>query len=108
MVNAYNGPAMAAKNLTDRVDNNEPGAQALLQNQFPRVVRGQAGGWWIAELDNRDENRTRPQRFYELRPLANTEDPALIGLRDPDDPSRIGWVKRPIESAPGRSPSRPK
>lgn len=108
IVNAYNGPVKAAQRLTKSVDNNEAGAENLLRQEFPRVVRDPTGAWWIAERDDRDENRRRPKRFYELRPLADENDPDLIGLRDPDNPSKMGWVKRPIESAPGRSPSAPK
>jgi hypothetical protein len=109
MVVAYNGPAQAAINLTKSVERGDAGAQADLNAKFPRIVPGDAPGtWWIAELDTREENRVRPQRFYGLRLLIDADDPALVGLRDPTDVSKMGWVKRPIESAPGRSPSRPK
>lgn len=109
MVGAYNDPANAARALAGRVESNDQSAQAALSAQFPRVVRAPSGwGWLIMELDDRDENRRRPQRSYPLRPLTGPDDPDLIGLRDPTDPSKMGWVKRPIESAPGRSPSQPR
>jgi hypothetical protein len=105
---AYNNIARFALDLTQRVESKDAGAEARLRTEFPRVVRDPAGRWWIAERDDRDENRRRQRRFYALRELTGVDDPDLIGLRDPDDPSKMGWVKRPIESAPGRSPSRPK
>ncbi len=109
MVAAYNGPAQAAIDLTKSVERGDAGAQDDLTKQFPRVVPGDAPStWWIAEIETREENRVRPQRFYGLRLLVDADDPALVGLRDPTDISKMGWVKRPIESAPGRSPSRPK
>lgn len=109
MVSAYDGPALAALAATQRVEQGEMGAQTKLALEFPRVVRSlSGGGWLVMELEDRDENKQRPQRSHPLKRLSGPDDPDLIGLRDPTDPSKMGWVKRPIESAPGRSPSQPK
>lgn len=53
------------------------------------------GRWWIKELDR---NASRARRFYDLRELTGPEDPEIVGLRNPDDPSRLNWVNRPVQS----------
>lgn len=45
-----------------------------------------------------DSNAARPRRFCELRALTGADDPEIVGLRNPDDPSRLNWVKRPVQS----------
>ncbi len=107
LVKAYNGVANAAVDLTEQVDGGDLAAKAKLDKQFPRVVSEGPRNWVIKELDVR-ENASRPTRSYPLRPLSGVDDPDLVGLQDPNDRSVMGWVKRPIESAPRRSPSRPK
>jgi hypothetical protein len=107
IIDAYNGTADAAIKLKDKVEQGDAKARTDLQQQFPRVIREDTGQWVIKELDVR-ENAQRTKRSYELRLLSGPSDPELIGLRDPRDPSKMGTVKRPIESAPRRSPSRPK
>ena len=43
-------------------------------------------------------NAGRARRFYELRELTGPDDPEIIGLRNPDDATRLNWVKRPVQS----------
>lgn len=94
LMNAYNPYARAALSITARVDRNEPGAAAELAVRFPQVVA--AGGfWWVRALDR---NATRARCFYELRELSGPEDPEIIGLRNPDDPTRLSSVNRPVMS----------
>lgn len=93
-MNAYNPSAKQALGLTARVDSGEPGAAALLAAMYPQVMAF-GGHRWIKELD-RNPGRTR--RFYELRELTAPDDPEIVGLRNPDDPTRLNWVNRPVEA----------
>jgi hypothetical protein len=108
LASAYNGPARRAIDLVNRAVQRDSQAEAQLREEFPRVFADANGRWWISEIDDRPENRSRQRRFYELRLLTGPSDPEIVGLRDPQDLTKMGWVKRPIESAPGSSPSRPK
>ncbi len=94
LMNAYNPYAKQALALTARVDHNEPGAAAQLAALYPQVIAS-GGRWWIKELDR---NAGRARRFYELRELTGPDDPEIIGLRNPDDPTRLNWVNRPVQS----------
>jgi hypothetical protein len=105
--NAYDAVVDDAEEITKKVERRDPGADALLADQFPQLVFLAPGVWLIKELDVR-ENASRSTRAYPLRKLSSVDDPDLVGLQDPNDRSLMGWVKRPIESAPRRSPSRPK
>ncbi len=102
---AYNPIAERAIALADKVEKSrDQQAWADLQAQFPAVTWSPAWGWIIRERDDRDENKRRKTRFYKLRVLSGHGDPELIGLRDPEDPTRLSKVKRPIESAKGAAP----
>ena len=94
LMNAYNPYAKQALALTARVDRNEPGAAAQLAVMYPQVMVF-GGHWWIRELDR---NAGRARRFYELRELTGPDDPEIVGLRNPDNPTRLNWVNRPVES----------
>ena len=61
---------------------------------YPQVVSF-GGQWWIKELDR---NAARTRRFYDLRELTGPDDPEIVGLGNPDDPTRLNWVNRPVES----------
>ena len=103
--NVYNGIAQDAMQLTREVDAGiDPNKQNELREKFPQVTKDQSRGWIIRERDDWPSNRARRTRSYKLRELSSINDPELIGLRDPDDPSRMNKVKRPIESAKGPSP----
>lgn len=98
------GPAIdLAREVDAGIDPNKP---AELAAQYPQVTKQSSGDWVIRELDDRPGNQARQRRTYPLRKLSGINDPDLIGLRDPDEPSKMNWVKRPIESAPGPKPVR--
>ncbi len=64
------------------------------------------GKWMVTDPGLYGDSLRRGRR-YELKAIdeGNLEgDPLLIGLRDPHDPSKMGSVDRPIESAPGPAP----
>jgi hypothetical protein len=104
---AYNGVASNAIDLAQKAEHGDAVARTRLAQEFPRVVSEGPGNWVIKELDVR-ENASRSIRQYPLKELSGVDDPDLVGLQDPIDRSKMGWVQRPIESAPGRSPSRPR
>lgn len=94
LMNAYNPHVQGALILTDRVDRGEPGAAQQLAERYPQVMSF-SGRWWIKELDR---NAGRPRQYYELRELTGPDDPEIVGLRNPDDPTRLNWVNRPVQS----------
>jgi uncharacterized protein DUF4157 len=105
LVNVYNGIARRALALTREVDRGvDPNKATELAAKFPRVVKDPDEGWVVRERDDTPQNRTRKRRKYPLQELSGTSDPDLIGLRDPDDPTRMNTVKRPGESAKGAMP----
>lgn len=102
LVGAFNPWVEAALALTGRLDRGpDPEADEQLRNEYPRVGKLAGEGWVIHE-----PNSGRKRRFYPLRPLSGPRDPDVIGLRDPDDPSKMGKVKRPVESAKGPAPKK--
>lgn len=105
LVKVYNSLASRALALTREVDRGaDPNRATELANTFPRVVKDPDQGWILRELDDRAENARRRRRWYPLRELSGTTDPELVGLRDPDDQTRMSTVKRPVESAQGLAP----
>lgn len=94
LMNAYSPYATEALAIAARVDRGEAGASDELTDRYPQVVAS-GGRWWVKELDS---NSARQRRFYELRALTGPDDPEIVGLRNPDDASRLNWVKRPVES----------
>lgn len=67
-------------------------ARKKMRATFPYVV--EVGAEW------RIKGTAHSKTFDEkLKPVADVNDPQLIGLRDPDDPSKMNYVKRPKESA---------
>jgi hypothetical protein len=106
LMKVYNDNVEPAIDLAREVDAGaDPGKQLELAKQYPRVAKNDAGEWLIHEREDRDENKMRKRRTYPLRKLSGIGDPDLIGLRDPEDPTRMGVVKRPVESAKGPKPS---
>jgi hypothetical protein len=95
--NAYNAHASDAVKVTKKVDKNEAGAKADLNTRYPRVVPSvQKGTWLIKETD--ENMKYRKHQYYVLREITSTSDPELIGLKDPQDPSKMNTVRRPVES----------
>jgi len=94
LMNAYNPLATEALGITARVDRGEAGARQDLADKFPQVIES-GSRWWIKEVDR---NASRPKHYYELRALTGPDDPEIIGLRNPDDPTHLNWVKRPVQS----------
>ena len=79
------------------MDKNEAGAKADLNTRYPRVVPSvQKGTWLIKETD--ENMKYRKHQYYVLREITSTSDPELIGLKDPQDPSKMNTVRRPVES----------
>jgi hypothetical protein len=95
LMNVYNTYAKNALEYTARVDQNEPGAQAQLTEQYPQVKK--TGGLW--QIEELPRNKDRLQQVYILREITGPEDPELIGLRNPSNPTKLNWVNRPVESA---------
>jgi Putative peptidoglycan binding domain len=94
LMKAYNPYAKDALSITRRVEAGEAAASAELAAKYPQVIAG-GGRWWIKELDR---NASRAQRFHELRELTGPDDPAIVGLRNPDDASKLSAVQRPVQS----------
>lgn len=90
----YNSYAKDALAFAAKVDANEPGAQQDLTNSYPQVKKLN-GIWWVEELDR---NKDRPTRFYRLREITDVNDPELIGLHNPYNPTKMSSVQRPVES----------
>ncbi len=69
-------------------------AVAEMNLKFPNLKQ-EAGEWKI-------KGKAFGKTFDEKLQRIKADDPDLTGLREPDDPSKMGCVKRPIE-APGES-----
>lgn len=94
LVNVYNGHVEQATNITDRIDAGDATAETERLNKFPTVQK-EAGNWVIQELA---KNSYRPRSRYSLKKLSGVNDPELVGLHSETDSSKMGVVKRPIES----------
>ena len=95
--NAYNAYAKDAVEITEKVDNNDSAALTDLHTRYPRIVPSvQKGTWLIKETDENKQYRSK--EYYVLREIPNISDPELIGLKDPQDPSKLNNVRRPVES----------
>jgi len=90
----YNYHAEPAEALAKRVDVGDTAAAETLKRDYPQVDRA-ASGWVVRELP---KNSARPKKAYDLRPVKRLDDPELIGLRDEIDQSKLGPVRRPVES----------
>jgi hypothetical protein len=66
------------------------GARQEMAKKFPRVQE-QSGNWLI-------QGQAHSKTFNDPLKKIKPSDPELIGLHDPDDPSKMNFVKRPIES----------
>lgn len=94
LMNAFNPYVIDALAITARVDRGESGAREELADKYPQVMSS-GGRWWVKELDR---NAARARRLHELRALSGPDDPEIVGLRNPDDPAQLNWVKRPVQS----------
>ena len=65
-----------------------------MKDSYPWVEKIN-GVWSVEELPR---NKDRPTHFYRLREITDVNDPELIGLHNPYDPSKLSAVKRPVES----------
>ena len=65
-------------------------ARQEMNKNFPRIQE-RNGEWRIT-------GPSHSKMFDDPLKTINPTDPELIGLRDPDDPSKMNFVKRPIES----------
>jgi|KBSSwiStaDraftv2_1062776.scaffolds.fasta_scaffold04794_10 hypothetical protein len=61
-----------------------------MDTQFP-AIKEVAGEWKIIGF-------AHGKMFNDPLKRIQAIDPELIGLRDPDNPSKMNWVKRPVES----------
>lgn len=94
LMDVFNSHAKDALELTARVDANEPGAEQDLKDKYPWITKIN-GVWWVEELPR---NKDRPTHLYRLREITDVNDPELMGLHNPYDPSKLSTVKRPVES----------
>ena len=68
-------------------------ARAEMFEKFPWIEQDSppTGDWKII---GRAHKKTFNQKLKEI----DEKDPDMIGLRDPQDPSRMNYVRRPVES----------
>jgi uncharacterized protein DUF4157 len=97
LMREYNKVANMALTLVHKIDapnsKDKSTASTELTRQFPNVFKQPDGEWRVREPDS-----ARPTKSYKLRTIEKENDPDLLGLRDPTDPSKLSPVKRPIES----------
>jgi hypothetical protein len=90
----YNDVVGQADRAIDKTrSKSAPAAAAARQEmakKFPRVQ--EMGGQWL--ITGWAHKKTFNDPLKKIKP----SDPELIGLHDPDDPSKMNFVKRPIES----------
>ncbi len=105
LADAYNPFASEALALTKAIDGGDQSKQTQLNAVYPAVSK--KDDKWIVTDPGIYGNDARRGHTYDLRTVDKShmeDDPLLIGLRDPHDPSKMGPVERPIESAPGPAP----
>ena len=96
LIRAYNEYAAQAVMLAVMVDSGDTTARTVLASEYPQVFKSSFDNrWYIRELAR---NSSRPRQMYDLRVIFNEFDPEIIGLRNPDNPTQMGSVNRPIES----------
>lgn len=90
----YNDVVRKAEPVIQRTRSANPktaqAAKDEMGQRFPRIQ--EKGGEW------RIVGNAHKKDFDEPLKRVKDTDPGLIGLRDPDDPSKMNLVKRPIES----------
>jgi hypothetical protein len=96
LLKRYNEVAQKALNLIGQVQSKDKHTHASALNEldtkFPHIK--QVGKEW------RIQGTAHGKSFDDkLKRVNNVNDPELIGLRDPDDPTQMNFVKRPKESA---------
>jgi hypothetical protein len=84
----YNDVAQIAMGLAARADRGDAAATSEIGRRFPNVRR--IGGAW--RVQGRRFNRDINMELRRIRPID------VLGLRDPNDPSRFYGVRRPVES----------
>ena len=105
LADGYNPFAQEALDLTKAVDGGDQSKLAKLDADYHAVSK--RDDKWIVTDPGIYGDTVRRGRTYDLRTVDKShleDDPLLIGLRDPHDPSKMGPVERPIESAPGPAP----
>jgi uncharacterized protein DUF4157 len=105
LADAYNPFAQEALNLARAADAGDQSQLTKLHTDYPGVSK--PGDKWVVTDPGIYDDLVRRGRQYELRTVDKSkleDDPLLIGLRDPHEPSRMGSVERPVESAPGPAP----
>jgi hypothetical protein len=94
----YNEVVAMAEKIIARTKSKDPkvasAAEAEMSQKFPHV-KNEAGEWKIT-------GRAHGKSFDEKLERIKSTDPDMTGLREPQDPSKMGCVKRPME-APGES-----
>ncbi len=90
----YNEVASEAKTEAAKTKSKNPqvaeSARKAMKEKFPRIQEKE-GEWRIT-------GTAHQKTFDQPLKIITPQDPELLGLRDPDDPSKMNWVKRPIES----------
>jgi hypothetical protein len=90
----YNDVIKIAQNLISKTKSKTaaPSARSEMTNRFPNIKEDK--GQW--KITGKSHGKTFDDPVKETTP----DNPELTGLKDPEDPSQMGQVKRPIESAP--------
>jgi Domain of unknown function (DUF4157)/Protein-glutamine gamma-glutamyltransferase len=95
LAHEFNVVIKMAQSVIAKIRNKDPKKSAAGQEEretrFPNLQE-ESGVWKI---------HTRYKKSYDVKTVdeENPEtNPDMLGLRDPDDPSRLYWVKRPVES----------
>jgi hypothetical protein len=98
LASEYNEVVGKAEAIITRTKSRDPkiasAAEAEMNQKFPNV-KNEGGEWKI-------KGRIFGKTFDEKLKRIKANDPDMTGLRNPEDPSKMGCVKRPIE-APGES-----
>ena len=94
LVREYNDVAGQALDTVKKTKLKDPNAAASarkdMDRKFPNIK--ETGGEW------RIIGFAHAKMFNDPLKRIEVTDPDLIGLRDPDNPSKMNWVKRPFES----------
>jgi Domain of unknown function (DUF4157)/Protein-glutamine gamma-glutamyltransferase len=95
LVGKYNDVVRKAEDIITKTRSRDPTTSAAAHKQmndmFPKV--NPVGDEWHIQ------GKAHSKDFDEKIDRITERDPDLVGLKDPDDPSRMNLVKRPKESA---------
>jgi len=94
LADRYNDVVGKAQAIIARISSRDPAksstARATMAHDFPYIR--QVGAQWHVQ------GRSHGKQFNDPLTKITVRDPDLIGLRDPQDPTRMNLVKRPKES----------